>query len=388
LICLVFGTLQLVTNKVDFPAIDDIDGDGDLDIVTNQGDSYLFYFKNVALEQGFTTDTLIYKLEDECWGKFYIDGSGAEFTLSNDASECSDGMVGKRDEKRHGGSTVSTFDIDGDGDKEVFYGDATNPAIICAKNGGTADEAWMTEQDTIFPNYDTPIYIPDFAATFHFDVDGDGAKDLLAAPNLSFNGPDIESAWLYKNTNTNEAPNYELQTKKFLIEDMIDVGTGAHPAFVDYNADGLTDLVVGNDNQWQADLTFKPSLFLYENIGTATAPRFQLVDDDWLNFSRFGSQSYAFSPSFGDLDGDGDMDLLVGERFGTLFYAENTADTGNPFSFGDIQANWKDISVGQFATPCIGDLNNDNKADLIIGERSGNINFFPNQGSTGRSDWQ
>jgi len=41
----------IYTNKVDFPAIDDIDGDGDLDIVTNQGDSYLFYFKNVALEE-------------------------------------------------------------------------------------------------------------------------------------------------------------------------------------------------------------------------------------------------------------------------------------------------------------------------------------------------
>lgn len=372
----------IFTNKVDFPAIDDIDGDGDLDIVTNQGDSYLYYFKNVALEQGFTTDTLIFELADECWGKFYIDASGAEFTLGEDASTCPEGMVGKRAEKKHGGSTVSTFDMDGDGDKEVFYGDATNPAIICAKNGGTATEAWMTEQDTIFPNYDTPIFIPDFAATFHLDVDGDGVNDLLAAPNLPFNGPDFESAWLYKNTNTNEAPTFELQSKKFLIEDMIDVGTGAHPTFVDYNADGLTDLVVGNHNRWQADLTFKPSLFLYENTGTATAPRFKLVEDDWLNFSRFGNESYAFTPTFGDLDNDGDMDLLVGERFGTLFYTENIAGAGEPFRFGTTQANWQNIKVGQFATPCISDLNKDKKADLLVGERSGNINFFPNQGSS------
>jgi len=138
----------------------------------------------------------------------------------------------------------------------------------------------------------------------------------------------------------------------------------------------------GNDNRWQADLTFKPSLFLYKNIGTATQPRFQLVDDDWLNFSQFGTQSYAFVPTFGDLDDDGDLDLLVGERFGTIFYAENIADAGNLFGFSDIQTKWKDINVGQFATPCIADLNKDGKADLLIGERSGNINFFPNQGST------
>ncbi|HHM21590.1 MAG TPA: T9SS type A sorting domain-containing protein, partial [Bacteroidetes bacterium] len=373
----------IYTSKVDFPAIDDIDGDGDLDLLANQGDSHVAFFQNVALEQGFTTDTLIFILADECWGRFYIDASGEELTLSDDPTICSTGLKGNEDDKIHGGSTITTLDLNNDGAVELLYGDATNPHIICAKNGGNTLDAWMTDQDTQFPSYDTPVYIPDFASVFHLDLDGDGIKDLIASPNLPLNGPDYESAWFYKNTATNEDPYFELQQKDFLIDEMIDLGTGAAPAFVDYNADGLMDLVVGNDNRWQQNLLFQPSLFLFENTGTAEQPSFQLVNDNWLNFKTFGTSAYAFAPAFGDLDNDGDPDLVVGERFGTLFYAENTAGAGNPVAFGPIQQEWMGIDVGQFATPAIADLNYDGLPDLIIGERNGNLNFFPNQGSSG-----
>jgi hypothetical protein len=81
------------------------------------------------------------------------------------------------------------------------------------------------------------------------------------------------------------------------------------------------------------------------------------------------------------MDNDGDLDLVAGERYGSLFYAENLAGPGNPMSFGPIQANWKGVNVGQYSTPFIFDLNGDGANDLIIGERNGNVNYLPNQGT-------
>ena len=51
--------------------------------------------------------------------------------------------------------------------------------------------------------------------------------------------------------------------------------------------------------------------------------------------------------------------------------------------FGPIQPNWQGINVGQFSTPAVADLNRDGLPGLVIGERNGNLNFFPNQGSNG-----
>ena len=87
---------------------------------------------------------------------------------------------------------------------------------------------------------------------------------------------------------------------------MIDIGTGANPAFADVNADGLMDMVVGNSTFFLPGGNKDSRLFLYENIGSLNAPKYQLVDDDYLELSQYNSTSsyFNFSPTFGDLDHD------------------------------------------------------------------------------------
>ncbi|MCB0522722.1 MAG: T9SS type A sorting domain-containing protein [Lewinellaceae bacterium] len=379
----------LFANQFDFPAIDDLDNDGDLDVLGMDPSFFnARYYENMAKEMGYTDDTLIFQLRDDCWGKFSIIPEIEHLVLSGSPDTCSTMFAApataeERNGGLHGGGTINTYDIDNDGDKDVFYGDLTYESIIMGMNGGTPENAWIVDQDTTFPSYNSSVDIPDFAASFILDVDNDGLKDFIVSPNRDIASPDYEVGWFYKNTASNEMPSFALQQTDLLVDNMIDFGTGAHPAVADVNGDGLLDIVVGNNSYWQPVIANKDArLFLFLNTGTAAAPAFSLADENWLNFQQFSSSiTYDFAPTFGDLDSDGDLDLLVGEVAGKLFFAENTAGAGLPMAFGSVVPEWKGIDAGQHSTPFVHDVNKDGLPDLVIGERNGNINYFPNQGT-------
>jgi hypothetical protein len=372
--------IALYVSKIDYPAIDDLDCDGDLDILTfNAAGGYVELYTNRSVERGYKRDSLIFTLSESCWGGFYESG----FTKKVDLSPTKDGCYRGLDEVvlRHAGSTLLTFDADNDGDKELILGDLSFENLNFLVNGGDCKNAWIVQQDTAYPNYNVSLDIPIFPAAFYLDLNFDGKKDLAAAPNAELISQDREVLWRYENTGTNELPRFELRQKDFLVNEMIDLGTGASPAFVDYNADGLLDLVVGNTYIYKSLEEKEVRLFLFKNIGSPTLPKFELVDEDYLGMSRFSANTNDFTPTFGDLDGDGDLDVLVGEEQGRLFYAENTAGAGNPLTFSDWQYDFQGIDVGISSTPFIADVNKDGLSDLLIGERNGNINYFQNAGN-------
>jgi Secretion system C-terminal sorting domain/FG-GAP-like repeat len=189
-------------------------------------------------------------------------------------------------------------------------------------------------------------------------------------------------SWLYKNTGTAQIPSFTLQQKDFLVADMLDFGAGANPSFIDYDADGLTDLVVGNYSYFKPFESRDARLFLFKNIGTAAQPKFQLIDNNWLNFKALSNIDVVnFSPTFGDLDGDGDLDLLVGEDSGTLFFVENKGGANKPLSMGTPQAVWKNIQAGTSCKPQIIDLNRDGLMDIVTGTRNGILRYYQNIGT-------
>lgn len=375
------NTLQAYVSRIDYPAVDDIDGDGDLDIVTfDPGGSFVDYYQNQQVEQGLEEGALVYELVDNCWGGFYESGINSEVTFSDGPGQCVtlDG-IDLAATGRHAGSTLLTLDVDDDGDKDLVLGDISFDNLNLLYNGGTSEQVWMNAQDVRFPSQVTPVDLPVFPAAFEVEVTGDDRPDLLVAPNEVQNAEDLDVLWHYRANDPGAEQSYTLVTKRFLAGDMIDLGTGAHPVFVDYNQDGLLDILVGNTSRFKRNGIPDARLFLYENTGTASSPAFTLVDEDYLEMSQF-SQS-GFAPAVGDIDGDGDTDLLIGEQFGTLFYAENTAGPDQPFAFAPVQAEYLGIDVGLAATPFLVDLNDDERVDLLVGERTGNINYFEHTGN-------
>lgn len=381
------GQAQIYVSNVDYPAIDDMDCDGDLDILTfNSAGGYIELYDNRSIELGFGRDSLIFQLVEQCWGGIYESGLALNnlVDLSSTLGSCFTPLGGGNIEMRHAGSTLLTFDKDADGDKDLILGDLSFDVINFLTNGGTCQEAWITQQDPVFPSYNVSAGVATFPAAFYMDITNDGKPDLLVAPNSETASEDVNAFWLYENVGAGGQVLFEFQQPDFLIDGMIDIGSGARPVFVDYNADGLQDIVVGSGSRYKPFGAKDPRLFLFENRGTENAPRWVLVDDDYLSMNQYSQASFNFAPCFGDLDGDGDADLLVGEQNGKLFYAQNTAGPGQPFQFSNFVYNWQGIAVGQSSVPFIADINRDGLPDLLVGEYNGNINFFPNTGTTGQ----
>ncbi len=389
--------INLYISSSDIPAIDDIDGDGDLDVLTfSIIGSYVEYHKNLSMEKYGTCDSLHFQLKNKCWGFFRENLSSNSVTLNDSCSFNINNPERSSGGNKHAGSTLLTIDVDANNSKDLILGDVSFNNLTLLINGDASPnltDSYILSQDSAFPKNNSSTIASDieiFPAGFYLDVNNDNIKDLIAAPNCYNGCLNSNNVWFYQNNNANNNPDFSFVQNSFLQDGMIEVGEGAHPVFFDHNADGLMDIVVGSYGKYNSAISplfYESGLWLYENIGTASTPRFKLVDTDYANISTINLDisnnrpALGLAPTFGDLDGDGDLDMIVGDYNGFIHYFTNTAGIGNTANFVLTTPEYLNVDFGNDATPLLYDLNNDALLDLIVGKRNGLFSYYDNKGN-------
>ena len=205
-----------------------------------------------------------------------------------------------------------------------------------------------------------------FSAPSFADLDGDGDLDAVVGKrdgNLNY----------FENTGSAIAPAFAEQTGAANPFDGVDVGLNSTPSFADLDGDGDLDAIVGESDG---------TLNYFENTGSAIAPAFTQRTGAANPFDGVDVGDFS-APSFADLDGDGDLDAIVGESDGNLNYFENTGSATAPaFTEQTGAANPFDgVDVGGDSSPSFADLDGDGDLDAVVGNNVGNLHYFENTGS-------
>jgi VCBS repeat-containing protein len=247
-------------------------------------------------------------------------------------------------------SNPSFADTDGDGDMDFVVGE-TSGELFTYMNEGAGGFVRQWGVDNPFDGLD----VSQSAAPAFVDIDNDGDVDVVVGSYVytSQTGP----LHLFVNDGAGGFTEAEGAANPF---DGLDFGAYSTPSFADIDNDGHMDAVIGNGNG-------TISVLLNDGAGSFAAGTnpFSALD--------YGAE---ISPVFVDVDHDGDQDLVLGLRSGTLEVYANDGAGGFVHQLGDANPFYG-IDVDENASPAFVDLNGNGQMDLVLPDGYLNIGLSP-----------
>tara|TARA_B100000586_G_scaffold262890_1_gene231649 strand:- start:2055 stop:4097 length:2043 start_codon:yes stop_codon:yes gene_type:complete len=350
------GTLQLVNSQLHtpsgfpvyggqivIPTVVDIDADGYLDYFVGDISGRLAYYAG----QGYADTGPLFEFVSDYFENIQIIWTPA----------------------RHGANSISFYDLDNDSDLDLIWGDFYQPGLFYLENYG----------DNTDPHFVDSLMVDDFpgsgmleTAGFNIpiitDFEPDGTGDLVVGVLSGAYGTDyINNLAYFKNNGAGAEYDFQLVTMDLLPG--LDLIVGSRPVLADLDGDNDRDLVVGTEFNPDNSLS-GGQIYYFENTTNDDMPEYVLSDSTFID--NFITTNLA--PSFYDLDGDGDLDAIIGEFNGYLLHYTNT-DTGWIYN-----GHYMNLDLSGKTVPAWGDVDDDDDDDLVLGTKDGMVMVYINNG--------
>ena len=331
----------------------DIDGDGLVDLFTESPLSYIRYYRNVGTRTAARFVVAADTLRDVAGQAIYADRQNIAQFADIDCNGKPDLLLGRVD------GTITRYELQ------------------------NLDSLHRPRFQLLTERFQDIQIIGQLQPSRHgantmsvFDVDADGDADILWG---DFFEPGL--LWI-RNEGTCSQIDFHGERIPFPPGRPIATSGYNAPAAGDLTGDGRPDLVVGVlGGAFNPNKTSTANLYELDQ----TAPNvWTVATRRLLDGVDLGAETI---PAAGDIDGDGDQDLVVGTkiepdnpRTGGLYWFENTGTPTTPSL--QLRGHLSVLPAFHLA-PALGDLDGDGLPDLVIGQFQDAVAWYRNSGTAG-----